>query len=72
MVPVKNPREFFIVNELAEGEPYCVDLERIKKGKALSGDIELAREFARWLARVHAMKHECSGPVFTQYTAAPG
>ncbi len=56
LVPVKNPKEFFIVNELAEGEPYFTDLERIKKSKALPGDVEMAREFARWLARIHAQK----------------
>lgn len=56
LVPVKNPKEFFIVNELAEGEPYFADLERIKKSKAMPSDVEMAREFARWLARIHARK----------------
>ena len=58
LVPVKRPREFFIVNELAEGEPYFNDLERIKKGGVHPQDKERAREFARWLARVHAQKHD--------------
>jgi len=58
LVPVKNPKEFFIVNELAEGKPYFVDLERIKKGDVYPTDKERAREFARWLARVHAQKQD--------------
>lgn len=56
LVPIRNPKEFFIVNELAIGEPYFVDLERIKKGKLLPSDRDLAREFARWLARIHTQK----------------
>jgi len=58
LVPVKKPKEFFIVNELAEGKPYFVDLERIKKGDVYPRDKERAREFARWLARVHAQKFD--------------
>ncbi|MFC1925000.1 phosphotransferase family protein [Chloroflexota bacterium] len=58
LVPVKNPKEFFIVNELAEGKPYFVDLERIKKNGIDLRDKERAREFARWLARAHAQKHD--------------
>ena len=58
LVPVKKPKEFFIVNELAEGKPYFVDLERIKKGDVYPRDKERAREFARWLARVHAQKQD--------------
>jgi thiamine kinase-like enzyme len=58
LVPVKKPKEFFIVNELAEGKPYFNDLERIKKGNVYQTDKERAREFARWLARVHAQKHD--------------
>jgi len=58
LVPVKNPKEFFIVNELAEGKPYFVDLERIRRNGIDPRDKERAREFARWLARVHAQKHD--------------
>ena len=58
LVPVKNPKEFFIVNELAVGKPYFVDLERIKKGDVYPRDKERTREFARWLARVHAQKQD--------------
>ncbi len=56
LVPVNEPEEFFIVNELIPGRPYYVDLERIKKANADFGDEERAREFARWLARIHAQK----------------
>jgi thiamine kinase-like enzyme len=57
LVPVKKPKEFFIVNELAEGDPYFNDLERIKKGNLRPRDKERAREFARWLAWVHTQKN---------------
>ncbi len=58
LVPVKNPEEFFIVNELANGEPYFSDLDRIKKGIISQSDIDLARNLARWLARVHTQKKD--------------
>jgi thiamine kinase-like enzyme len=58
LVPVKRPKEFFIVNELADGKPYFNDLERIKKGDIVPRDKERAREFARWLATVHSQKHD--------------
>lgn len=58
LVPLTKPREFFIVNELLEGKPYFHDLERIRKGRLQPGDVVLVREFARWLARVHAQKKE--------------
>ncbi len=56
LVPLTKPREFFIVNELLEGKPYYRDLERIRSSGAQPGDADLVREFARWLARVHAQK----------------
>jgi len=56
MVPVKDVQEFFIVNEKIEGRDYFNDLERIRKGDFRKEDEELAREFARWLARVHSEK----------------
>ncbi len=56
LVPVAKPREFFIVNELLDGKPYFHDLERIRKGRLQPEDTALVREFARWLARVHAQK----------------
>jgi hypothetical protein len=58
LIPIKKQKEFFIVNELAEGKPYFIDLERIKKDGIAHRDKERAREFARWLARVHAQKHD--------------
>ena len=58
LVLVKKPKEFFIVDELAVGKPYFLDLERIKKGNVDPRDKERAREFARWLARVHAQKQD--------------
>ncbi|MDM8000915.1 MAG: aminoglycoside phosphotransferase family protein, partial [Dehalococcoidia bacterium] len=58
LVPVNRPREFFIVNELAEGKPYFNDLERIRRGHLEPQDQELVRQFASWLARVHAQKKE--------------
>jgi len=58
LVPVKNLKEFFIVNELAVGKPYFIDLERIKKGDIYPRDKELVREFAGWLARIHKQKND--------------
>lgn len=58
LVPLTEPRELFIVNELLEGQPYFHDLERIRREGLQRGDADLAREFARWLARVHARKRE--------------
>jgi len=58
LIPVKKPREFFIVNKLAEGKPYFSNLEAIKRGKLYPKDIEMTREFARWLARLHSQKME--------------
>lgn len=56
LLSVNNPKEFFILNEKLEGHDYFLDLERIKGGDFRSGDVEMAKEFARWLARVHAVK----------------
>ncbi len=57
LVPLSKPKEFFILNEKASGECYFLDLERIKKNGLQARDLEQAREFARWLARVHSKKH---------------
>jgi thiamine kinase-like enzyme len=57
LVPVKDPSEFFIVNELAQGNPYYHDLERIQNGNTDLKDCERARQLARWLARIHTHKH---------------
>ncbi|WP_243546102.1 phosphotransferase family protein [Pseudodesulfovibrio tunisiensis] len=56
LVPVESPREFFIVNEKLEGHDYFQDLERIREGGFRDSDVDMAREFARWLARVHSRK----------------
>jgi hypothetical protein len=58
MVPVKDVREFFIINEKIEGRDYFLDLERIRKGDFRDEDLELAKEFARWLARLHSRKND--------------
>lgn len=54
--PVIDPKEFFILNEKVEGRDYFVDLERVRKGDFTPGDVDLAKEFARWLARLHSAK----------------
>ena len=57
LIPVQKPREFFILKEKAGGENYFLDLERIRNRGLEAGDVAQAREFARWLARIHAHKH---------------
>ncbi len=56
LMPLREPEEFFVLREMVDGEPYFHDLERIKDGDCRTEDIELAREFGRWLASVHARK----------------
>ncbi|MFC1848319.1 aminoglycoside phosphotransferase family protein [Chloroflexota bacterium] len=56
LVPLNKPREFFILNEKVEGCHYFEDLERIRKTGLEEADIEQARGFARWLARIHERK----------------
>lgn len=56
MVPVREPQEFFILHEMAQGYDYYKDLERIKKSGLKPGDLAKARTFAQWLARVHGEK----------------
>ncbi len=56
LIPVHNPQEFFIVHEKIEGVPYFTHLERIRQQGIDSGDVERVREFARWLAAIHAQK----------------
>ena len=58
LIAVREPKEFVIVNEKVEGKDYFLDLERIKKGDFRSEDLELAKRFARWLARVHKEKKD--------------
>lgn len=56
LVPLHKPREFFILNEMLEGHDYFQDLERIRRGDFRPTDEETAREFGRWLARLHSRK----------------
>ncbi|MES9995460.1 phosphotransferase [Desulfovibrio aminophilus] len=59
LTPLREPVEFFILNEKLEGHDYFKDLERIRGGDFRPSDETLAREFARWLARIHAAgKHD--------------
>ncbi|MDD4951406.1 MAG: phosphotransferase [Desulfovibrionaceae bacterium] len=56
LLPLDGPKEFFILNEKLSGHDYFLDLERVRKGGFRPGDVDLARELARWLARVHSQK----------------
>ncbi|GAB7022518.1 phosphotransferase family protein [Salidesulfovibrio brasiliensis] len=56
MIPLNDLSEFFIVNEKLEGHDYFLDLDRIAREGLTETDVEMAREFARWLARIHADK----------------
>jgi hypothetical protein len=59
LVPLREPREFFIVNEKVEGRDYFLSLERIRRQGGLERqDVALAQDFAGWLARVHAEKRD--------------
>ncbi|GAB6039082.1 hypothetical protein JCM15519_36410 [Fundidesulfovibrio butyratiphilus] len=54
MVAVMDPKEFFILSELAPGHDYYVDLERITRQGAGASDLDLVESLADWLAEVHA------------------
>lgn len=56
MVPLTAPREFFILSEKAPGYDYYRDIVRIQKEGLSNGDTDMARQFARWLAEVHARR----------------
>ena len=56
LVPVTDPKEFFIVSEKLEGYDYFRDLERIRERGLRDADVDMARAFARWLAEVHSAK----------------
>ncbi len=58
--PVKEPYDFFILNEKVEGKEYFLHLERIQKGEFYDEDIKLAKKFAVWLADLHKRKKEDS------------
>ena len=53
MVGVKEPKEFFILTELLEGEDYYRHLERVGRTEATAKDVALAAAFADWLADIH-------------------
>lgn len=56
LTAVNDPQEFFIINEKVDGYDYFQDLERIGKGNCTEDDLETAKNFAGWLARLHARK----------------
>ncbi len=56
LFPVKEPYDFFIINEKVDGREYFLDLERIQKGNFYDEDIKLAQKFAKWLADLHSKK----------------
>jgi len=58
LVPLREPQEFFIVNERLPGHDYFLDLERIRAGGFTAADERMARAFARWLAGVHAERKD--------------
>ena len=58
LIPVEEPQEFFILNEKLEGHDYFLDLERIRSGDFRDSDVETAREFARWMARLHSVRND--------------
>jgi Phosphotransferase enzyme family len=54
-VSLGEARDFFLVTEYAEGEPYFLDLERIARTDLLTpSDRHLATRLAAYLAEVHA------------------
>lgn len=54
-----NAEEFFIVTEMAEGDAYAVDLDRIKDTEELyESDIERTEILASYLADIHSIKGE--------------
>lgn len=58
LIPVAEPREFFIMNEKLEGYDYFLDLERIGRGDYRPADLTMAKGLARWLAEIHAQKKD--------------
>ena len=59
---VSHAREFFVLNEWAEGASYQTDLERLAQGRRLRGlDRRRTAALARYLARIHAKKRRDPG-----------
>jgi len=52
-------KEFFIVTEFVEGEPYYLDLERMKAEKKLTElDTERCRTLSDYLVKIHSVKRK--------------
>lgn len=58
MVPVQNPKEFFVLSEKIDGYDYFQDLERIRGGGFEQKDVDLAKQFAAWMADLHSTKKD--------------
>ena len=58
LIPVKEAKEFFIVNERVNGEDYYLSLDRIKKGDFREEDIEFVKKLSRYLAKIHSQKYQ--------------
>lgn len=57
LISVAHAREFFVLNQWADGRSYHFDLERLAKGGALRKlDRDRARAMARYLAEIHGRK----------------
>jgi Phosphotransferase enzyme family len=52
-------RDFFLITEYGEGEPYFIDLERLARGEPVSEtDLRRVDRLASYLARVHSDRHQ--------------
>lgn len=54
---LQDVQEFALMTERVPGSDYYHDLYRIADGDLREADREQVREFARWLAQLHATKH---------------
>jgi tRNA A-37 threonylcarbamoyl transferase component Bud32 len=60
-------KEFFIVTEFVEGEPYYLDLERMKATLQITQlDIERCKALSDYLAKIHSLKSEDAKPLYTR------
>jgi aminoglycoside phosphotransferase (APT) family kinase protein len=56
---IRGARDFFLITEYAEGEPYFRDLERVvRKGHEEAFDRERTESLAAYLAEIHAFRKE--------------
>jgi len=59
LVSVGGCKEFFIVTEFVEGQPYYMDLERIKMKKQLSElDMDRCKALSNYLVNIHSVKEK--------------